>query len=377
MNIKNVHLLPLLLISLLVTTACGKRDGASGSGFEVTQSSIIVGGLDWEEITSLKASAEEAENALAVAHVDLPVMGSRCTGFLITEEVLMTNQHCIPTSSHSRGVTVSFNVVEGVSKGSEERFDCSEFIGNNQELDFALLKCKGKPGRKYGVVSLSSSQVTSGTNIYVIQQNCDYYSDRDCYYTKKISYGLANPENGSLTHDADTLGGSSGSPVFSQSGHKVVGIHHAGLGNNGFGRGVENYAVPMSKIVPFITQNFPSVFGTATQDPQPTTPNNDTFEGAGSLSLNKALRGSISSASDLDHFKFTLKSSQNINISLSISGSADLDLYVYDTQKNLLAKSESVKPQEVISGRASAGTYVVLVKGYKGAKGSYRLEVSN
>lgn len=373
MNSKVFHVFPLLLTVFLLTTSCGRRDSAT-ENFEATQSSIIVGGLDWQEIASLKASAQEAQNALAVAHLDLPVMGSRCTGFLITEDILMTNQHCIPTRRHASGVTASFNVVEGVAKGSEERFDCSEFIGNNEELDFALLKCKGNPGQKYEVVQLSSQSVQRSTQVYVIQQNCDYYTDRNCYYTKKISYGVANPERDSLTHDADTLGGSSGSPVFGLDGHQVVGIHHAGLGNNGLGRGIENYAVPMSKIVPYINEHFPFVFN---RPSQAQNPNNDTFEGAGSLSLNKSMRGSISSRSDLDHFKFTLKSSKSIKISLSISGSADLDLYVYDTNKNLLAKSESVKPLEVIAGRASAGTYIVLVKGYKGAQGQYQLKVED
>ncbi len=376
MNSQKSLFISLLSLSLVWTASCGKRDAAPAAGLDVVESSIIVGSLDWEEVTTLKSQAEEKRNASAVAHVDLPAMGSRCTGFLIKNNILMTNHHCIPTESHARGVTVSFNVVEGVPKGQEERFDCSEFIGNNQELDFALLKCTGNPGQKYGVVELSEESFSGPGDVYVIQQNCDYYTDRNCYYTKKISFGSGALENGSLTHDADTLGGSSGSPVFSGTSHKVVAIHHAGLGNNGLGRGVENYAVPMDKIVSYITSNFPQVgLGSGPIQQDPPSKNNDTFEGAGTLSLNKVLKGSISSASDVDYFKFKLNSTSSIRIVLKIDGSQDLDLYVFSSQEKLLAKSESVTSTESIAGTASAGEYYVLVKGYKGATGGYRLEV--
>lgn len=371
MNSKSQGLLSILLCSIVLSVSCGKKDSAFQNGFEVTQSSIIVGGLDWEEITTLKAQGPEGENSFGVAHVDLPAMGSRCTGFLIAQDIVMTNQHCIPSPTYARGVTVSFNVEEGIEKGREERFDCSEFVGNNKELDFALLRCKGNPGQKYKVLTLSASDIESNDEVYVIQQNCDYYSTRDCYYTKKISFGQGYLKDGGITHDADTLGGSSGSPVFSRFTHEVVGIHHAGLGNNGLGRGVENYAVPMSKIVTYIVASFPGI----ALNGQSTPVKNDTFEGATILSLDKTLKGSISSKEDLDYFKITLSQSQKISIVLDIDGKSDLDLYVYGEDQSLLAKSESLRTKELIQGTAPAGSYYILVKGYKGAMSGYKLKV--
>lgn len=363
----------LVSLVLLTTFSCGKGK-SSADGFSVTQSSIIVGSLDWYEVTELKSSGEMRQASRAVAHLDLPVMGSRCTGFLISDDVLMTNQHCIPSSQYARGVTASFNYEKGVSLGSEERFDCSEFIGNDEELDFALLKCKGQPGAKYGHVDLSESLVAKGSRIYVVQQNCDYYSDRNCAYTKKISHGDVEDSADEITHNADTLGGSSGSPVFSETSHQVIAIHHAGLGNNGQGRGVENYAVPMSRIVPYIKQNFPQVLLSTDSS---SAANNDTPAGATNLSLNKVLNGSISSSSDVDYFKITLDKTQKIDVKLEISTSADLDLYVYNESEKLLAKSESIRSEELISGTASAGTYLILVKGYRGATSKYKLSVKN
>jgi len=378
MNANALKYLPFL--TLLILFSCGKDGGPTGTA-SFTESSIIVGDLDWKDVTTLSSSSGERENSFAVGSIDLPVMRSRCTGFLISDDVLMTNHHCIPSSGFARGVTVTFNHESGVVKNNFDSYDCSEFIGNNEELDFALLRCVGSPGSKYGFMTLDSTTVSLGEEIYVVQQNCDYYNDRNCEYSKKISYGTVLKSDASVTHDADTLGGSSGSPIFNKSGHTVSAIHHAGLGNNGQGRGVENYGVPMKNIVPFILQNFPSVTlslanGSSTSPSTPSIPTgNDTFLSADKLGRFKSLNGSISSSGDVDYFSFEVNSaSAFVEIELSIKDSGkDLDLYVFNSQENLLGKSEGVTSFEAFSQRLSVGKYYVLVKGYKGAKANYNL----
>lgn len=376
----------LVLMSLGLLNACGGKGETSGSA-GVTQSSIIIGDLDWSEVDTLTPGGVEAVNALAVGHVDLPVMGSRCTGFLISDNVLMTNQHCIPSEAYARGVSVSFEVVAGVAKGEEKRFDCSKFIGNNQELDFALLECEGNPGQEYGHVNLAESAAEQGEPVYVVQQNCDYYSNQSCYFTKKVSFGdITEVSGNSFTHNADTLGGSSGSPIFSSDTHEVVAIHHAGLGNNGQGRGIENYGVSMAQIVEHIKDNFPQVglgsdSGSDQGGDQPggdqggSQPSNDSPAGAKAMRFGVGYNGSIGSSEDLDYYKFTLSSTQSISLTLDIRGSADLDLYIVTESGQVLARSEGTTSFEQIRGTARAGTYYVLVKGYNGAQGQYQLKV--
>ena len=228
-------------------------------------------------------------------------------------------------------------------------------------------------------LDVSSFQANSG--VYVIQQNCDYYSNRDCYHTKKISRGTASVSDAQITHNADTLGGSSGSPVFSSITHEVVGIHHAGLGNNGQGRGVENYAVSMSKIVPYIQANFPSIALGAQGGGSPSAPpvqvrNNDTMEGATLMGRFKRVRGAIDSSKDIDYFEFEVDQSDRVAIDLVIaSARVDLDIYLIEKGAGLVAKSESITTVEEVSEFLSAGTYYVLVKGYRGAVGNYTLTI--
>jgi hypothetical protein len=175
------------------------------------------------------------------------------------------------------------------------------------------------------------------------------------------------------------LGGSSGSPVFSSTNHEVIGIHHAGLGNNGRGRGLENYAVSMSKIVPHILTNFPSVSlnGHSTGvTPQPVPRDNNTMEGATMMGRFKRVRGAIDSARDIDYFEFSVDESDQVAIDLKIeSSNIDLDIYLVKKDAGVLAKSESVTSVEEITKFLSAGTYYLLVKGYRGAVGNYTLTI--
>ncbi|MFT6068324.1 MAG: V8-like Glu-specific endopeptidase [Bacteriovoracaceae bacterium] len=372
----------LLTMFALIFSACGKQ--GSGEPGSATASSIIVGDLGWKEISSLSSNSAIRQAGKSVADIDLPAMGSRCTGFLISENILMTNHHCIPTSSHARGVTAVFNHVKGVSKSSHRKYDCSTFIGNNSKLDYALLKCNGFPGRTYGFVELDDSQMNRGDDIYIVQQNCDYYSDRDCDYTKKYSLGSISNVADEYTHNADTLGGSSGSPVFDKESNTVIAIHHAGLGNNGMGRGVENYAVPMSKIVPHILTNFPSVdIGDVSGDDGDDDDNtqagdepNDSRAKATALSGSSLTSRSavISSSSDVDYYSVKVPSGSKVSVSISFSHSkGDLDLKVLSSTGSTLGKSASTSNTEKVDLTSASGTVYFQVFGYNGAKGDYKL----
>lgn len=361
-----------LLFLLFLAFSCGKRE-EDGSRQGPDAGQIIVGTLDWKEIGDLSQSSQLRDWSSAVADVDLPVMGSRCTGFLISEDILMTNQHCIPSASYARGVTVTFDHVKGNSKESWEKFDCSEFVGNDATLDYALLKCRGLPGSVYGFVDLDESAYTQGKKITIIQQNCDYYSNSNCDWTKKYSHGEITKVDSEYAHNADTLGGSSGSPVFDSVSGKVLAIHHAGLGNDGRGRGIENYAVPMSKIVAQIKRRFPHVLGdVGSTDPVDQTDVGNDEASAMVLSKSTSVEERID-AGDVDFFKITLKSGESASVTLKfLNSQGDLDLKLLDASSKVVAKSESTSDQEKVKLEA-AGTYYVVVYGYRDAANDYSL----
>lgn len=359
----------LLAFLVLATIACGKKEMTSDSS--AIQSSVIIGDIDWVETETLAASSFQARNARAVGKINLPWADSRCTAFLISEDVIMTNQHCIEQASHAQGVKVTFDLVEGVTADQRQEFDCSTFIGNDEELDFALLRCEGSPGAQYGTVKLARRAATAGSDLYVIHQNCDYYTEQECEPTKKLSNGKLvkiRTEDGEYAHNADTLGGSSGSPVFGAN-HEVIAIHHAGAGGWFNGRGYENYAVPMHAIVTRINTKFPSVLSGGTAPaPKPENP---------LMSKGSFYQGEVTAGETVKSF-FEQKTASVVEVRVLLGDDAgDLDLYVYNKQGKLVGKSISTTKTELVKLQLPAGEYSVVVLGYKGATGSFKVQVKD
>ncbi|PIP90423.1 MAG: hypothetical protein COW01_09975 [Bdellovibrionales bacterium CG12_big_fil_rev_8_21_14_0_65_38_15] len=368
----------LVILTAIISVACGKKEMSDST--KAISSSVIIGDINWQETEDLAASSFKAINARAVGKIVLPWADSRCTAFLISEDVIMTNRHCIEQASHAEGVTATFDLVAGSTEESRQVFDCSEFIGNNDELDFALLKCQGAPGAQYGFVSLSTVAAAPSSDLYVIHQNCDYYTVQDCVPTKKISEGKLvsiREEDGEYVHNADTLGGSSGSPVFGED-NKVIAIHHAGAGGWFNGRGYENYAVPMHKIVAKIQSSFPAVLGgQAPSEPTPTPAPTPSEPKVPVLVKNKKYAGEVVAGQSIKaQFKQTAFGSVKVVMEIA-ADAGDLDLYVLDDAGKTVAKSAGTSKLEQVSASLAKGTYTIVVLGYRNASGSFKIKINN
>ena len=100
---------------------------------------IIVGDFepDWKDIEAID-NPEIQEQARAVGRLIIPAKkNAGCTNFLISDDVIMTNQHCISSQEDAVGAFVYFNYQK---EGQHQAFICDEFISNNKKLDFALFK---------------------------------------------------------------------------------------------------------------------------------------------------------------------------------------------------------------------------------------------
>jgi V8-like Glu-specific endopeptidase len=243
----------LCVLLLLGLSACGTPEVDSSDVLNEKsnpptsslESNVIVGSLDWVSVTSLPTDSPERARSKAVGYLQYNIRYngnvmtySRCTAWLASKDVVITNSHCINTNAEAVGARVAFNYENGA--GSRIWYDCSTLIrswGNGDDDDMAALRCQPRngvyPGETYGYLKVSNTDVTQKTPIYVIHQNCNYEADDDCSATKKYSPGKVlntRATNYWMSHDADTLKGSSGGPMLSQSSHEVVGLNR---GNNG------------------------------------------------------------------------------------------------------------------------------------------------
>lgn len=240
-------------------TACGSMepldvpDAEPKGPLASQESTVIVGSLNWVSATSLTGT--QRAKSLPVGYLSIPAAGTRCTAWLVSNDVVITNNHCIGSSADAVGARVSFNYEDGVASASRIWYPCATFIKTWSGDDMTALRCSAVdgqlPGQVYGFLTVSSTNAATSSTVYVVNQNCDYYTDSTCVPTKKSSPGKVLNGNYSTTdisYDADTLGGSSGSPVLSTSTNQVVALHHIGIGGNSQGRGTANTGVKATRV---------------------------------------------------------------------------------------------------------------------------------
>lgn len=228
---------------------------------QVTQGqAVIVDDLNWQEIIDIDLKSSERQNSYAVGELIIPVTRESCTAFFISSDVILTNNHCVENEAQAVGVRLVMMKEKGVAEEKWWRLDCSEFVGTDFTLDVTLLRCQGNPGEIFGALVLDGQTLMKpGAPLYVLQQNCDFLTNSTCLGLKKIARGSMLTSGIELAHNADTLGGSSGAPLFSALTHQVVGIHHAGLPDLGPGHGTANYAIRTPGVVRYLESNFPQV----------------------------------------------------------------------------------------------------------------------
>ena len=106
---------------------------------------------------------------------------------------------------------------------------------------------------------------------------------------------------------------------------------------------------------------------------------NGTMSGAAQIPFNTDIKGTISSSTDVDYYKFVISTGGTITVTLGTLP-ADYDLKLYNSAGTQVGLSQNGGTTgETISYTAAAGTYYAYVYGYSGANSStvcYTLKVA-
>ncbi|MCB9547024.1 MAG: trypsin-like peptidase domain-containing protein [Myxococcales bacterium] len=249
----------------------------------------IIGATDWVDVIDLPNDDPIRLRARAVGYYSaLAPCGdsfcyTRCTAWLASRSLVITNFHCI--EDVVQGNTVASAVVnfeywapadyDSLRALRDEGFTCPDLVFSDSDYDIAVLRCDPGDGGRTPAESVGSwleidaRAPVAQEAVYLLHQNCEYDPDaipkEHCTFdgsapgeaTKKQSPGtVTDPAsngyglNGSaarigpgdaLDHDADSLGGTSGAPLLGASTNRVLALHHAG-------NAVENHAIRFDRI---------------------------------------------------------------------------------------------------------------------------------
>jgi S1-C subfamily serine protease len=164
------------------------------------------------------------------------------TGFIVAEGVVATNRHVVDEMTMGSGVLprnlaqIVFQGEQGSTNRPEHTVTLDTVLGNHDVLDIALLGTKSL-GRL--IVPLDAATLKAEERVVAIGYPAED-ERRNPLFTgaifgkalgfKRAALGEVLPGTRTpyLFHDCSTLGGNSGSPVFSLATGSVVGIHRSG-----------------------------------------------------------------------------------------------------------------------------------------------------
>lgn len=226
---------------------------------ETSAALSIIGDDDTEKIIFYKNSPLVWELQSPVARLLLiqDHLTASCTGFMVSDSMMMTNFHCVRSQLECDDMKVQFNYHETELGriGEVTQRDCIGFDPQltSEELDYALVRVEGDPGAQFGTISLdalageAATPPAGGNPVLIIQHPAGLpkkIARTNCMIAELPVDGLAPDSD--FSHSCDTLGGSSGSPVFNEAGI-LVGLHHYGFAEGGSWS--ENRAIRISKII--------------------------------------------------------------------------------------------------------------------------------
>jgi hypothetical protein len=153
---------------------------------------------------------------------------SGCTAFLVSKDLLMTNEHCISQDWQLPTSQVVFGYESMPQK--VEQFGLKELVAKCKRLDYSLLRLD-RAADSWSTVSLDTGKSRVKEEKLILIQVPPAERKKIAVHKCKIEDPDARGVSDEVTdfyHLCDSEGGSSGSPVMDAGTGKVVGLHHAG-----------------------------------------------------------------------------------------------------------------------------------------------------
>ena len=210
---------------------------------------------DFEKLRNFSKSSNEYKLGGKVAH--LYIDGWVCTGFLVGPDLLMTNEHCIIDEWFVQNCKVYMDYYSDNRKGSVSA-RVKQILKSSEALDYALLRLDRRLGDTHGWLQLDTKTPRKWSPVKIIQ----HPRGRSKEIVRRNT-PITQVYSDMIHYQADTQGGSSGSPVFSLYSNSVIAIHRAGKA------GYYNEGVLMKRIVPQIASLLQASKAPKPYDPPP------------------------------------------------------------------------------------------------------------
>lgn len=168
------------------------------------------------------------EVARSVAYVGVQCSNERWsgTGFLVSQNLLLTNNHVLPRQELLPNTLFRFNYEENFLGEAQQTFEYRAALDGtfytNEALDYTLVQIESEPGKEWGWLPLLSRNIRLKSRINIIQHP-QGQPKQISLQNNFVEYVGGNV----VQYVTSTLPGSSGSPVFNDA-WEAIALHHAG-----------------------------------------------------------------------------------------------------------------------------------------------------
>jgi hypothetical protein len=177
----------------------------------------------------------------------IPEGEATCTGFLFASDLIMTNNHCIQSEGDLDAAYIDFDYEATSSRIHSVR--CLKLEYTNFDLDVSVVRLNELVNDRAPLKLALNSPIADNISLAILEHGGGapmQLSLTDCRIRGINLKGQGNIIS-DFGHTCDTVGGSSGSPVFEANSDMVIGLHHFGFEDND--PNPVNQAVYMNKIV--------------------------------------------------------------------------------------------------------------------------------
>lgn len=204
--------------------SCG-RDNGSSSGKKTVplQPEEIENILDRQSFScSSDGVCPHGIGRLFIINPENTNSSSVCTGFMISPDKLVTNNHCVSTSESCRNTFISIHTNRGPIKSRCLNIDFTEadsVISTERSTDLTVMTIEGNIPQPYFRIRESRSSPLREVTVWVI----DHVSALQARITELSCY-YESIEASMLLRRCPAISGNSGSPVVMKGTRDVIGI---------------------------------------------------------------------------------------------------------------------------------------------------------
>lgn len=220
------------------------------------QMQSIIGTNNLQEISTVTGT-DLYDTASGIVRMESKNNTFSCTAFRVGPQLFMTNFHCTEIEPCEK-IRFRSYYEKGMPATKQKFYQCAKLLTAIKKYDLAVYSVQ-ETIDDIPMVILTDRSLNTQAPLFLASHPGGMVKkiDKSDDCKLQIVEEFNKYERVNITHSCDTMGGSSGSPVFDLGSRHVVALHWGGNSNQ---VGKFNHAIPMKRVLEHLKAEVPAVY---------------------------------------------------------------------------------------------------------------------